>query len=90
LFQDYIFKNDVLASALFSIYMIGDIRLLLEEEPDMVTHDEWYENPIFWSVKGYKRMLEQLVREEMEMVHQADVRFRYIMTMGLMPLADTL
>jgi hypothetical protein len=66
------------------------VRLLLEEDPDMVTHDGWYENPVFWSVKGYKKMLEPLISEEIEMVHSTDAKFRYIMTMGLMPLADTL
>ncbi|MEM2935957.1 MAG: hypothetical protein QW231_02125 [Candidatus Bathyarchaeia archaeon] len=66
------------------------VRLALEEDPDMVTRDGWYDSPVFWSIKGFKEFVEPLVREEIELVHQAGKRFRYIMATGNMLIADTL
>lgn len=66
------------------------VRLLLEEKPDMVTQDGWYDSPVFWSMNGFKQLLEPLVREEIELVHKEGAKFRYVITMGLIPLAETL
>jgi len=65
-------------------------RLALEEDPDMVTRDGWYESPVFWSIKGFKQFIKPFVQEEIELVHQAGKVFRYVMAMGNMLIADTL
>ena len=66
------------------------VRLALGEDPDMVTRDGWYESPVFWSVKGFKKFIEPLVQEEIELVHQSRKKFRYVMATGNMLIADIL
>lgn len=89
----WILKSPEFVKGLLEIVHEWDIqrvRLALKEKVDMVTRDGWYESPVFWSLKRFRELIEPLVREEIELVHQARVRFRYIMTLGLMQFADTL
>ena len=53
---------------------------------DMITHRGWYESPVFWSPKAYEKFLAPLIREEIETIHKAGVKFSYIMTRKQTPL----
>ena len=64
------------------------IELLLEEGIDVLAHRGWYESTAFWSPGLYRRLLKPLVRKEVELAHDAGVKFSYIMTTGVMPLVE--
>ncbi|KYH41855.1 MAG: hypothetical protein AYL32_002160 [Candidatus Bathyarchaeota archaeon B26-2] len=92
-FSRWLIRKPLLIKELLSIVHEWDlmrVRLLLKEGVDMVTRDGWYETPLFWSVKRFKEMIEPLIREEIDLVHQAGAKFRYIMSIGLMQVAKIL
>jgi len=63
------------------------IRLILEiGGADIIIHRGWYESPVFWSPKAYETFLAPLIREQVELVHRAGVKFGYIMTRKQTPL----
>lgn len=67
------------------------IRLIIEVGgADIIFHRGWYESPVFWSPKAYKTFLAPLIREEIELVHKAGLKFGYIMTRRQSPLYETL
>lgn len=62
------------------------IRMLLEAGVDIVFHRGWYESAMFWSPSAYCKFLAPLIREEVEAVHRAGVKFGYIATRDITPL----
>lgn len=66
------------------------IRLLLEAGVEIVFHRGWYESAMFWSPRAYGEFLEPLIREEVDAVHRAGVKFGYIATREIMPLLGIL
>lgn len=67
---------------------LKQIEMLIDVGVDVILHRGWYEMPDFWGVDAYRRFLKPLLREEAAIVHQAGVRFSYIMTKGIMHLLD--
>lgn len=63
---------------------------LLDTGVDVIVHRGWYENGDFWSPKLYKRFLEPRLREEIELVHRAGIKFQYIIATGIAPLLHIL
>ncbi len=70
------------------IWNLRQIGFLLDEKVDILLHRGWYEFPDFWGLRAYRRFLKPLLRTEIDIVHEADVWFSYIMTKGVMPLLD--
>jgi len=62
----------------------------LEIGVDVIRRRGWYESPPFWSPKLYKRYLEPLIQEEIEMVHKANLKFHYILCTGIAQLLPIL
>jgi hypothetical protein len=56
---------------------------LLDIGVDVITRRGWYEGPPFWSPKLYKRFIEPLIREEVELVHRAKLKLHYIICTGI-------
>ena len=67
---------------------LKQVGYLLDEKVDILLHRGWYEFPDFWGLDGYRKFLKPLLKKEIDLVHQADVWFSYIMTKGIMPLLD--
>jgi hypothetical protein len=64
------------------------LSLLLDVGVDTVAHRGWYDTPLFWGTTMYRRFLKPLLQREIQLVHEAGVKFRYILTRGVMPLLD--
>jgi hypothetical protein len=57
---------------------------------DVIFHRGWYESPIFWSPKAYKTFLVPLLKEQIDTVHKAGIKFGYIMTRKQTPILETI
>ncbi|NLF75815.1 MAG: hypothetical protein GX573_08955, partial [Chloroflexi bacterium] len=64
---------------------LARIDLLLAENVDVIVHMAWYETTDFWTPAIYRRLLKPRLLREIERVHRAGKRFRYIMTKAWMP-----
>jgi hypothetical protein len=64
---------------------LARIDLLLEENVDVVVHMAWYETTDFWTPANYRRLLKPRLLREIERVHRAGKRFRYIITKAWTP-----
>lgn len=62
------------------------IERVLDVGVDIVVHRAWYETTDFWSPSLYRHFFVPLLSKEIELVHQAGVKFGYIMSTGIMPL----
>jgi hypothetical protein len=65
-------------------------RELLNVGVDLIRRRGYYESPPFWSPELFKRYLEPLIREEIEIVHQAHLKFHYIIETGIAQLLPIL
>jgi hypothetical protein len=61
------------------------VRLLLEEDVDVIVHMAWYESADFWTPANYRRLLQPLIQREIDLVHQAGKLYRYIITKSWKP-----
>jgi len=61
------------------------LAYLLEDGVDVIVHGAWYETTDFWTPRTYRRFLKPRLMEEIETVHQAGAKFRYILTKGWRP-----
>lgn len=66
------------------------LALLLDQKVELVFHSAWYEITDFWTPKLYREMLKPLLKQLIEMVHQAGAKFAYIITKSYDSLADDL
>ena len=64
------------------------IELALEEGAEVIVHRGWYETTRFWSPRLFRELIKPLLREEIDLVHSAGAKFRYIMSTGITPLLD--
>jgi hypothetical protein len=60
----------------------------LEAGGDLVFRRAWYEGTDFWSPPLYREFILPTVRRDVELAHEAGVRYAYIITTGMMPVAD--
>ena len=67
---------------------LKQVGYMLDAKVDIILHRGWYDIPDFWGLNAYRKFLKPLLTKEIEVVHQADVWFSYIMTKGIMPLLD--
>jgi len=66
------------------------LELHLEAGARLVMRRAWYEGTEFWSPSLYRRFILPGLKREVEMVHQAGARYGYIITSGMLPIADAL
>ncbi len=64
------------------------LAIHLEAGVDVVFRRAWYEGTDFWSPSLYRKSILPTVRRDVELVHQAGVRYAYIITTGMAPVAD--
>lgn len=57
---------------------------------DMVVQRGWYSSTDFWSPELFRRFVLPHLKELVSMVHQAGLRFAYVMTTGVMPMLEML
>jgi len=57
---------------------------------DMVVQRGWYSSTDFWSPALFRRFILPHLKELVSMVHQAGLRFAYVMTTGVMPMLEML
>jgi hypothetical protein len=66
------------------------LELHLEVGVDLVMRRAWYEGTDFWSPALYRQFILPGLKQEVEMAHQAGARYGYIITSGMLPIADAL
>jgi uroporphyrinogen-III decarboxylase len=83
-------RPDLLRRLLDIIFEWGKpkVEFLLDSGVDVVKHRAWYEIADFWGVSGYRRFLKPLLSKEVEWVHQAGAKFRYVLSKSVSPLLD--
>jgi len=64
------------------------MEIYLDEGIDVLTKRAWYESTEFWSPPLYKRFIAPVLKKDVELTHQAGVKFGYIITSAVMPLLD--
>jgi len=64
------------------------LEVHLRARPDVVFRRAWYEGTDFWSPALYREFILPTVRRDVDLVHQAGARYAYIITTGMMPVAD--
>jgi hypothetical protein len=57
---------------------------------DLFIRRAWYEGTDFWSPDLYRDYFYPIIREEVNLAHDAGVKYGYILTSGSMPLNDQL
>ena len=55
---------------------------------DLYIKRAWYENCDFWTPANWRKYLQPILRQEVELAHQNDARFGYLITSNAMPLID--
>jgi len=66
------------------------LKLHLEAGVELVIRRAWYEGTEFWSPGFYRQFILPGLKREIEVAHQAGARYGYILTSGMMPLAEQL
>ncbi len=66
------------------------LEMHLEAGVDLVVRRAWYEGTEFWSPRFYRQFILPGLRTEVQLAHQAGARYGYIMTSGMVPLAEDL
>ena len=66
------------------------LEIHLEVGVDLVVRRAWYEGTDFWSPALYRRFILPGLRREVAMAHQAGARYGYIITSGMMSIAEAL
>jgi len=57
---------------------------------DLVVQRGWYSSTDFWSPALFRRFVLPHLRQLVDLTHQAGARFAYVMTTGILSLADLL
>jgi len=64
------------------------MEVYLGEGIDLLIKRAWYESTDLWSPSLYHKFIFPVLKKEIELAHQAGVKFGYIMTSGVMSLLD--
>jgi len=68
----------------------GRVEVHLDVGVDLLVRRAWYEGTDFWSPRLYRRFILPGLKREVEMAHGAGARYGYIITSGLLPIAELL
>ncbi|MEW6358293.1 MAG: uroporphyrinogen decarboxylase family protein [Planctomycetota bacterium] len=63
-------------------------EIWIEAGVDLIVRRGWYESTDFWSPALYRQFLFEPLKKEVDLAHQAGVKFTYVMNSGAMPLLD--
>ncbi|MCJ7750209.1 MAG: hypothetical protein MUQ65_03800 [Armatimonadetes bacterium] len=66
------------------------LEIHLEVGLDIVVRRAWYEGTEFWSPDLYRQVILPGLARDAALAHQYGARFAYIITSGMMPIADAL
>ena len=66
------------------------LRIWIDMGADMILRRGWYESSDFWSPGLYREFLLEPLRREVDLAHDAGLKYAYIMNSGVTPLADEL
>lgn len=66
------------------------LELHLEAGVDLILRRAWYEGTDFWSPAFYRRFTLPGLKREVNLAHQSGARYGYIITTGMLPIADAL
>jgi hypothetical protein len=75
---------------IFQDWAMKLVELALEADVDMVYYRGWYETPIYWGEKGFRRFLLKHIEEQAKMTHAAGKLFAYFVSEGQGIYADIL
>ncbi len=64
------------------------LEIHLEAGVELVFRRAWYEGTDFWNPRFYRQFILPTVRRDVELAHHAGVKYAYIITSGMMPVAD--
>jgi len=64
------------------------LEIQLETGVRLIFHRGWYEGTEFWSPRLYRQFVFPALRREAELCHQAGAYLAYILTSGMLPIAD--
>lgn len=67
-----------------------NVEVLLDTSVDLIMRRGYYEGSSFWSPALYRKFFLPRIKELADMAHQADRFMGYTMSVGFMPLLDTL
>ena len=70
-----------------SRWSMAHLRLRLDMGVGLILRRGWYESADFWSPALYERFLLGPLRREVELAHDAGVKYAYVMNSGVTPLA---
>ncbi len=85
--------NPDFVESLLSIFQrleLRRIQILLENGIDVIMHRAWYESPDFWGPTLWRRFFSPLIREQVNLVHETEAKFGYILSKGIMHIMDDL
>jgi len=74
--------------SLLEAYNRRRLEIHLESGAKVIFHRGWYEGTEFWSPRLYRQFVFPSLRREAELCHQAGVYLAYILTSGMLPIAD--
>jgi len=66
------------------------LQIHLETGVELVMRRAWYEGTEFWSPKLYRQFVLPGLKQDVALAHQYGARFGYIITSGVMALADAI
>jgi hypothetical protein len=67
---------------------IKRMEIILDEGVDIIIRRAWYEGTDLWSPRLYRQFVVPGLKKEIQLTHQSDSKFGYIMTSGIMPLLE--
>ncbi|MFC1960735.1 uroporphyrinogen decarboxylase family protein [Chloroflexota bacterium] len=70
---------------IIAAWELARVQLLLAEGVDMIVHMAWYETTDFWTPANYRRLLKPRLQKEIDRVHSAGKKYRYIITKAWQP-----
>jgi hypothetical protein len=74
--------------SLLEAYNRRRLEIHLESGAKVIFHRGWYEGTEFWSPRLYQQFVFPTLRREAELCHQAGVYLAYILTSGMLPIAE--
>lgn len=73
---------------IISNWNIHRMEIVLDEKPDMFLRRAWYENMSFWSPEQFRKFMKPYLVKEVQICHEAGVKFGYINTCSYMDILD--
>ncbi len=76
--------------AILESYNRRRLEIHLDSGAEVVLHRGWYEGTEFWSPRLYRQFVLPVLRREADLCHQAGVYLAYILTSGMLPIAEAI